>query len=43
MKNEPFIQLFIEFDPSEFQGAILWLPEAALSFTVSESEVVHVR
>jgi hypothetical protein len=42
MKNESFIQLFIEFDPSEFQGAVLWLPEASLSRAVSESEVVYV-
>jgi hypothetical protein len=43
MMNEPFFQLFIEFDPSEFQGAILWLSEPPLALTASESEVVHVE
>jgi hypothetical protein len=42
MKNEPFIQLFIEFAPCELQGATLWLPELAVSSAASEEEVVRV-
>jgi hypothetical protein len=41
MNYEPFIQLFIEFGPLEFQGAILWLPETLPSPAVSESEVIY--
>jgi hypothetical protein len=42
MKNEPFIQLFIEFAPCELQGATLWLPVMDVSSAASEEEVVCV-
>jgi hypothetical protein len=43
MKDEPFIELFIEFAPSDFHGAILWLPGAfSVSTAEEEREVVYV-
>lgn len=40
MKNEPFIELFIEFAPFEFRGAVLWLPESIDSLATVEGEVM---
>lgn len=40
MKHEPFIQLFIEFAPPEFQGAIIWLPGNEQPRAPKEREVV---
>ena len=41
MKNEPLIQLFIEFAPRELWGAIVSLQGNDVPSAVSESEVVY--
>ncbi len=42
MKNESFMQLFIELAPRELWGAMLLLPQSEAALAVCEGEVMRL-